>query len=431
MPKKSYSLTRTEIVELQNRKLRALVKRMYENSPFYRRRLNEAKVKPDDIKEKDDLKKIPLTTKNDLRDNYPLGLLSADRSTIVRMHASSGTTGNPTVVAYSAGDIDGWADLVVRALEVCGVTPDDVVQVAYGYGLFTGGLGLHYGAEKMGAKVIPASTGNTKRQLKLMRDLGTTVLACTPSYALFLSEAAKEDGLNPKRDLKIRVGVLGAEPWSAATRGLLEKEMIESAHDIYGMSELNGPGVAIECREKEGLHVWEDHYIVEIVDPATGEVLEPGEKGEMTVTTLNKEAMPLLRYRTRDMTVLNEEACACGLEHARINKIIGRTDDMLKIRGICVFPSQIESVLSTCKGVTPFYQLVVDRDGSMDKLLVRVEVCEDFRSDKLTDVVDLQRKLEEEIRDVLNVRAEVELTEPKKMPRSEGKAQRIVDLRKV
>ncbi len=300
-----------------------------------------------------------------------------------------------------------------------------------GYGLFTGGLGLHYGAEKMGAKVIPASTGNTKRQLKLMRDLGTTVLACTPSYALFLSEAAKEDGLNPKRDLKIRVGVLGAEPWSAATRGLLEKEMIESAHDIYGMSELNGPGVAIECREKEGLHVWEDHYIVEIVDPATGEVLEPGEKGEMTVTTLNKEAMPLLRYRTRDMTVLNEEACACGLEHARINKIIGRTDDMLKIRGICVFPSQIESVLSACKGVTPFYQLVVDRDGSMDKLLVRVEVCEDFRSDKLTDVVDLQRKLEEEIRDVLNVRAEVELTEPKKMPRSEGKAQRIVDLRKV
>jgi len=431
MPKKSYSLTRTEIVELQNRKLRALVRRMYDNSPFYKRRLNDAKIKPDDIKEKADLRKIPFTTKTDLRDNYPLGLLSADRSTIVRMHASSGTTGNPTVVAYSASDIDGWAELIARCLEVSGVTPNDVVQVAYGYGLFTGGLGLHYGAEKMGAKVIPASTGNTKRQLKLMKDLGTTVVACTPSYALFLSEAAREEGLNPKEDLKIRVGILGAEPWSEATRSIIEKNLMESAHDIYGMSELNGPGVAIECREKDGLHVWEDHYIVEIIDPATGEVLEPGEKGEMAVTTLNKEAMPLLRYRTRDITIVNEERCGCGLEHARINKIIGRTDDMLKIRGICVFPSQIEGVLSNCKGVTPFYQLVVDRDGPMDKLLVRVEICEDFRSDRLTDIVDIQRRLEDEIRDVLSVSAAVELTEPKKIPRSEGKAQRIVDLRKV
>lgn len=431
MPKKPYLISRTEIIELQNKRLRALVRRVYDNSPFYRRRLNDAGVKPDDIKTRADLRKIPFTVKTDLRDNYPLGMLSSERSKLVRLHASSGTTGNPTVVAYTASDIDGWAELSARCLEVCGVTSNDVVQVAYGYGLFTGGLGLHYGAEKLGAKVIPASTGNTKRQLKLMKDLETTAIACTPSYALFLSEAAKEEGIDPKKDLKIKVGILGAEPWSEATRRLIEKRFLGSAHDIYGMSELNGPGVAIECREKDGLHVWEDHYIVEIIDPATGEVLEPGEKGEMAVTTLEKEAMPLLRYRTRDITIIDEERCACGIEHARIKKILGRTDDMLKIRGICVFPSQIEGIISNFKGVTPFYQLVVDRDGALDRLLVRVEVSEDFRSDKLTDVVALQRSLEEEIKDVLSVSAAVELAEPKKIPRSEGKAQRIVDLRKV
>ncbi len=426
----AYTMDKKQIKELQARRLKEVVARVYENSPFYRRRLKEAGIDITNFRP-EDIRKIPFTTKTDLRDNYPLGLISVEKSKIVRMHASSGTTGNPTVVAYTKRDIDAWAELNKRCLEVCGVTSEDVVQVAYGYGLFTGGLGLHYGAERLGAKVIPASTGNTKRQLKLMKDLGTTVLACTPSYALFLSESAKEEGIAPKRDLKLRVGVLGAEPWSESTRKVLEEEFMQSAHDIYGMSELNGPGVAIECRKKNGLHVWEDHYLVEIIDPNTGEVLEPGEKGEMAVTTLEKEGMPLLRYRTRDITILDDEVCECGIAHARIKKILGRTDDMLKIRGICVFPSQIEEVISGFEGLTPFYQLVVDRDGPLDRLLVKVEVSEDFKSDSLTEIVDLQKRLEEELRDVLSISAAVELTEPRTLPRSEGKAQRIIDLRKI
>ncbi|MDI9643846.1 MAG: phenylacetate--CoA ligase [Candidatus Verstraetearchaeota archaeon] len=423
-------MSRTEIKELQEKKLKELLARVYERSPFYRRRLKEAGVDVANFKIRD-LGKVPFTTKSDLRDNYPLGLISVNKSEIVRLHASSGTTGNPTVVAYTKKDVEAWAELNKRCLEICGATSEDVVQVAYGYGLFTGGLGLHYGAEKLGAKVIPASTGNTKRQLKLMKDLGTSVLACTPSYALFLAESAKEEGIDPKRDLRIRIGVFGAEPWSESTRRILEEEFVGSAYDIYGMSELNGPGVAIECREKDGLHVWEDHYLVEVIDPNTGETLEPGEKGEMAVTTLEKEGMPLLRYRTRDITIMDEDVCDCGLAHARIKKILGRTDDMLKIRGICVFPSQIEGVLSNFEGLTPFYQLVVDRDGPLDRLLVRVEVSEDFKSDRLTEIVDLQKRLEEELRDVLSISAAVELTEPRTLPRSEGKAQRIIDLRKV
>ncbi|MDH7556475.1 MAG: phenylacetate--CoA ligase, partial [Candidatus Methanosuratincola sp.] len=378
----AYSMSRKEIKELQARKLREVVTRVYENSPFYRRRLKEAGIDITNFRP-EDLKKIPFTTKTDLRDNYPLGLISVEKSKIVRMHASSGTTGNPTVVAYTRKDIEAWAELNKRCLEVCGVTSDDVVQVAYGYGLFTGGLGLHYGAERLGAKVIPASTGNTKRQLKLMKDLGTTVLACTPSYALFLSESAKEEGIDPKKDLRLRVGVLGAEPWSESTRKVLEEEFMQSAHDIYGMSELNGPGVAIECRKKNGLHVWEDHYFVEIIDPNTGEVLEPGEKGEMAVTTLEKEGMPLLRYRTRDITILDDEVCGCGIAHARIKKILGRTDDMLKIRGICVFPSQIEQVLASIPGVAPHYQVVLSKRGSMDHVEVHVEVGPEVPFDEI------------------------------------------------
>jgi phenylacetate-CoA ligase len=358
-------------------------------------------------------------------------MLSVEKDCLARFHASSGTTGNPTVVAYTKGDIENWAELNARCLEIAGVTPRDIVQVAYGYGLFTGGLGLHYGAERLGAKVIPAGTGNTKRQIKLMKDLGSTVLACTPSYGLYLSESTIEEGLDPKKDLKLRVGVFGAEPWSETTRRLLEDGLVESAHDIYGMSELNGPGVAMECRMKDGLHVWEDHYVVEVIDPNTGEVLEPGEKGEMVVTTLMKEAMPLLRYRTRDMTMLDEEVCECGLAHARIRRIMGRTDDMLKIRGICVFPSQIEEILTSIEGVSPHYQLIIERDGPLDRLMVRVEISEDFRTDKLTELVAMQRRLENELKEALSVNASVELMEPRKIPRSEGKAQRIVDMRKV
>jgi phenylacetate-CoA ligase len=428
---KSYAMPRSEILELQSRRLRSLVRNVYEGSPFYRKRLANAGITPEDIRSKDDLRRIPFTTKTDLRDNYPLGMLSTAKSNLVRLHASSGTTGNPTIVAYTMRDIDSWAELNARCLEIAGVTSADVVQVAYGYGLFTGGLGLHYGAERLGAKVIPASTGNTKRQIKLMKDLGTTVICCTPSYGLFLAESAREEGLDPKDDLSLRIGVFGAEPWSEMTRKLLEEGLVESAHDIYGMSELNGPGVAMECRVKKGLHVWEDHYIVEVIDPNKGEVLPPGEKGEMVVTTIMKEGMPLLRYRTRDMTILNEEVCECGLSHARIMRIMGRTDDMLKIRGICVFPSQIEEILASTESVTPYYQLLIDRDGPLDKLMVRVEISEDFKTDRLTDIVDLQRRLEDQLRDSLSINASVELLEPKKIPRSEGKAQRIVDMRKI
>lgn len=431
MTLKPYRFPRDDLLKLQKDRLRALIEHVYGGSQFYHKRLHDAGISPEEITTKDDLKKIPFTTKTDLRDNYPLGMISVDISRLVRMHASSGTTGNPTVVAYTQGDIEAWAEMNARCLEIAGVTSNDVVQVAYGYGLFTGGLGIHYGAEKLGTKVIPASTGNTKRQLKLMKDLGTTVLACTPSYGLFLIEAAEEEGLKAKKDFHLRVGVFGAEPWSEITRRHLEEGLVESAHDIYGMSELNGPGVAMECSSKNGLHIWEDQYIVEIIDPNTGEVLESGEKGEMVVTTITKEGMPLLRYRTRDITILDDATCECGLTHARIKRILGRTDDMLKVRGICVFPSQIEEILTGAEGVSPHYQIVVDREGVMDRLLVRVEISEDFKTDKLTELVALQRKLEEELKEILSINASIEIVEPKKLPRSEGKAQRIVDMRKV
>jgi phenylacetate-CoA ligase len=424
-----YKLSKKEIIEIQNKRLRAIIKYAYENSPFYRRKFS--KIDIDSIRTKEDLKKIPFTTKDDVRENYPLGLLAVDFSKIIRFHASSGTTGNPTVVAYTKKDLENWTELCARCLELVGVTSNDVVQIAYGYGLFTGGLGFHYGAEKIGAKVIPTSTGNTKRQIKLMKDLGTTVICCTPSYGLYLAETAKEENIDPKKDLKLRIGVFGAEPWSENTRKKLEENFVENAYDIYGMAELTGPGVAIECKYKNGLHVWEDYFIVEIIDPNTGEVLEPGEKGEMVITTLMKEAMPFIRYRTRDITILEDDQCDCGLDHARIMRILGRTDDMLKIRGICVFPSQIEEIILKTNGLSPHYQIIADREGVMDKLIVRVEVAENFKTDKLTDVVMLQRKLEEELKDSLGIDTIVELVEPKKIPRSEGKAQRIIDLRKM
>ncbi|MCQ5336895.1 MAG: phenylacetate--CoA ligase [Candidatus Methanomethylicia archaeon] len=424
-----YKLSKKEIIEIQNKRLRAIIKYAYENSPFYRRKFS--KIDIDSIRTKEDLKKIPFTTKDDVRENYPLGLLAVDFSKIIRFHASSGTTGNPTVVAYTKKDLENWTELCARCLELVGVTSNDVVQIAYGYGLFTGGLGFHYGAEKIGAKVIPTSTGNTKRQIKLMKDLGTTVICCTPSYGLYLAETAKEENIDPKKDLKLRIGVFGAEPWSENTRRKLEENFVENAYDIYGMAELTGPGVAIECKYKNGLHVWEDYFIVEVIDPNTGEVLEPGEKGEMVITTLMKEAMPFIRYRTRDITILEDDQCDCGLDHARIMRILGRTDDMLKIRGICVFPSQIEEIILKTNGLSPHYQIIADREGVMDKLIVRVEVAENFKTDKLTDVVMLQRKLEEELKDSLGIDTIVELVEPKKIPRSEGKAQRIIDLRKM
>ncbi|RLE49830.1 MAG: phenylacetate--CoA ligase [Candidatus Methanomethylicota archaeon] len=422
----------SEIKELQSKLLRALIRRVYEKVPFYHKKLKEVGLTPDDVKSVEDLqKKKFFTVKDDLRANYPLGLLAVSQREVVRIHASSGTTGLPTIMAYTQGDIERWAELNARCLAVAGASQEDVVQVAYGYGLFTGGLGLHYGAEKLGAKVIPASVGNTKRQIKLMKDLKATVLCCTPSYALYIAEVAREEGVDPGRDLNLNLGIFGAEPWSEGTRKRIEEELDLRAHDIYGMSELYGPGVAIECVERNGLHVWCDHFIVEVIDPKTGEALEPGEEGELVFTTLTKEALPLIRYRSRDISILEEEPCSCGLEHPRIMRIRGRTDDMIKVRGVAVFPSQVEEVLSRIDGLAGHYQIIVDRDGPLDKLKVRVEVASSYVSDKLSDLMKLQQKVEEELREALAVRAEVELVEPKGLPRSEGKAQRVIDLRKV
>ncbi|RLE53493.1 MAG: phenylacetate--CoA ligase [Candidatus Methanomethylicota archaeon] len=422
----------SEIKELQSKLLRALIRRVYEKVPFYHKKLKEVGLTPDDVKSVEDLqKKKFFTVKDDLRANYPLSLLAVPQREVVRIHASSGTTGLPTIMAYTQGDIERWAELNARCLAVAGASQEDVVQVAYGYGLFTGGLGLHYGAEKLGAKVIPASVGNTKRQIKLMKDLKATVLCCTPSYALYIAEVAREEGVDPGRDLNLNLGIFGAEPWSEGTRKRIEEELDLRAHDIYGMSELYGPGVAIECVERNGLHVWCDHFIVEVIDPKTGEALEPGEEGELVFTTLTKEALPLIRYRSRDISILEEEPCSCGLEHPRIMRIRGRTDDMIKVRGVAVFPSQVEEVLSRIDGLAGHYQIIVDRDGPLDKLKVRVEVASSYVSDKLSDLMKLQQKVEEELREALAVRAEVELVEPKGLPRSEGKAQRVIDLRKV
>ena len=423
--------TRRELEEHQSKLLRRLVHYVYERVPFYRAKFKEHGLKPDDIKSIEDLQKVKLfTVKDDLRRNYPLGLLAVPFEEVVRVHASSGTTGLPTVVAYNAKDIETWAKLNARCLLVAGATKRDVVQVSYGYGLFTGGLGLHYGAELIGAKVIPASAGNTQRQLTLMRDLGTTVLCCTPSYALYLAEYARDHGFEIEK-FKLRLGIFGAEPWSEGLRKQLEENLHLRAHDIYGMSELYGPGVAIECPERCGLHVWEDHFIVEVIDPKTGEPLEPGEEGELVFTTLTKEAMPLIRYRSRDISMLETNACSCGLVHARIMRIRGRTDGMIKVRGVAVFPSQVEEVLSRIDGLTPNYQIVVDRPGALDKLLVRVELSPKAATDVLSRLVVLQRRVEEELREALGVSASVELLEPGALPRSEGKAKRVVDLRSL
>lgn len=421
-----------EIKELQGKLLKRLVSSVYENVPFYRKRFKEAGLDPGDIRGIEDLqRKFFFTVKDDLRANYPLGMLAVPKRDVVRLHASSGTTGLPTIMAYTQGDIERWSELNARCLAVAGASDEDVVQVAYGYGLFTGGLGLHYGAERMGAKVIPASVGGTKRQIKLMRDLGATVLCCTPSYALYIAEVAEEEGVDPREGLSLRLGIFGAEPWSEGIRKKVEEALDLRAHDIYGMSELYGPGVAIECEERNGLHVWCDHFIVEVVDPKTGEPLEPGEEGELVFTTLTKEAMPLIRYRSRDISVLSEEPCACGIEHPRVLRIRGRTDDMIKVRGVAVFPSQVEEVLSKISGLAGHYQLVVDKDGPLDKLKVRVEVAPEHFSDRLSDLMKLQSRVEEELHETLAIRAEVELVEPKGIPRSEGKAQRVVDLRKA
>jgi phenylacetate-CoA ligase len=392
--------------------------------------MQEKGLMPEDIKSLQDLRLLPFTTKQDLRDNYPTGLFAAPLSEIIRIHASSGTTGKPTVVGYTRRDIAGWAELMARCLTMAGGGRDSVVQVAYGYGLFTGGLGFHYGAEKLGAMVIPVSGGNTRRQIMLMKDLKTDILACTPSYALYMAETMREMGVD-RSELNLKAGIFGAEPWTQNMRKEIEEALNIKALDIYGLSEVIGPGVACECPEQNGLHIFEDYFIPEIIDPATGEPLPPGSEGELVITTIDKEGLPVIRYRTRDITSITYDMCPCGRTHARIEKIKGRTDDMLIIRGVNVFPSQIESVLMATGETEPHYLLIVDRIDNLDSLEVWVEVSEKLFSDEVRKLEDLRKKITSDIYTTLGINVNVKLVEPHTIERSEGKAKRVIDRRKM
>lgn len=423
-------MDRERLTKLQSERLSNMIQRLYFNVPFYRNLFQQKGIEPGDIKSIEQLKDLPFTTKQDLRDNYPFGLFAVHSSEVVRVHASSGTTGKPTVVGYTRKDLDTWSEVIARTLTAAGAGKDDVIHIAYGYGLFTGGLGVHYGAEKIGATVIPMSGGNTQRQLQLMQDFGSTIIACTPSYALFLAEAMAEAGIQ-KGSLKLKAGVFGAEPWTEEMRREIEDKLKIKAIDIYGLSEVIGPGVATECIHQCGLHVNEDHFIPEIVDPQTLQPLPPGQIGELVFTCLTKEALPLLRYRTRDLTTLNYEKCECGRTTVRMQKCLGRSDDMLIIRGVNVFPSQIETVLLEMSETKPHYLLIVDRINNLDVLEVWVEVDEQFFSDEIKKLEDLKKKIQHKIESTLGIGASVKLVEPKTIERSEGKAKRVIDKRKL
>ncbi|MDI3481645.1 MAG: phenylacetate-CoA ligase [Tepidanaerobacteraceae bacterium] len=423
-------MPREELREYQLHKLKETVDRVYHNVESYRQKMQQRGLLPEDIKSLEDLKLLPFTTKQDLRDNYPTGLFASPLSEIIRIHASSGTTGKPTVVGYTRRDISNWAELVARCLVMGGGRRDSVVQVSYGYGLFTGGLGFHYGAEKLGAVVIPTSGGNTRRQVMLMKDLKTEILACTPSYALYIAETLKEMGID-RSELSLKTGIFGAEPWTESMRNEIQTKLGIKALDIYGLSEVIGPGVACECGEQNGLHIFEDYFIPEIIDPVTEEPLPPGEKGELVITTIDKEGLPVIRYRTRDITSINYEPCACGRTHARIEKLLGRTDDMLIIRGVNVFPSQIESVLMAAGETEPHYLLIVDRVDNLDSLEVWVEVSEKLFADEVRKLEDVRKKIASDIYTTLGINVNVKLVEPHTIERSEGKAKRVIDKRKM
>lgn len=422
--------SREQMTEIQNKKLVKTVKRVYDNVPFYRNKLQEKGIEPGDIKSIEQLKDLPFTKKTDLRDNYPFGLFTVPQSDIVRIHASSGTTGKPTVVGYNQHDINMWAEVVARCLTMAGVGKNDIMQVAYGYGLFTGGMGVHYGAERVGASVIPISGGNTAKQLQLLQDFGSTAIACTPSYAAFLGESIEKAGIDP-RDIKLRVGIFGAEPWTEELRTEIERLLHIKAYDIYGLSEVCGPGVSMECACHCGSHIHEDQFIPEVIDPNTLEVLPYGEMGELVFTSVGKEAMPLLRYRTRDLTRLHAEKCECGRTLVRMEKILGRSDDMLIIRGVNVFPSQVESVLLELDEATPHYQLLVDRQGNLDSLSIKVELNEKYWSDEIKTLEGIKKKISHKITDILGLHADIKLVAPRGIERSEGKAVRVIDNRKM
>lgn len=421
-------MDRESLRNIQSERLRRTVAHVYNNVPMYRQRMDETGVKPEDIKSVDDLRLLPFTNKTDLRDQFPYGLLAVPQSEIVRIQGSSGTTGKPIVAGYTENDVEVWTEMVARSLTAAGAGKEDIVQVTYGYGLFTGGLGAHQGASRVGATVIPMSSGNTQRQLMMMHDLGATMLCCTPSYAIYLGESLKEAGYDPK-EFKLKSGCFGAEPWTEEMREKLESLFDINAYNIYGLTEIGGPGVGFECTAKNGMHINEDHVIAEIINPATGEPLPYGESGELVFTTITKTGMPMIRYRTHDICTLDASPCSCGRTHVRMSRITGRTDDMLIIRGVNVFPSQIESVLLRIPGVAPHYMLVVDRVNSTDRLEVQVELTDEIFSDTVADIEKVQRTISEQIKSVVGVSAAVKLVPPKSIPRSEGKSKRIIDNR--
>jgi len=423
-------MDRSQMAELQGARLQELVSRLYHASPFYRSRFQAEGLLPEDIRSLDDISRLPFVTKQDMRDNYPYGMFAVPPSEIVRIHASSGTTGRPTVVGYTKRDIGVWSEVMARALTAAGINNQSIIQVAYGYGLFTGGLGVHYGAEMVGASVIPVSSGNTSRQIMLMKDFGTTAIACTPSYALYIAETMREMGIDPS-ETALKTGVFGAEPWSESMRRQIEEQLGIQAIDIYGLSEIIGPGVACECTAQQGLHINEDHFYPEIINPISGERLADGEKGELVITTLTKEGLPMVRYRTRDLTVLNRNQCSCGRTLVRMGKVLGRSDDMLIIRGVNIFPSQVESVLLNLGATSPHYQLIVEREDNLDKLTVMVEVTEEMFSDEVRKMEIVEYKIKSELASVLSVAATVKLVAPKTLERSEGKAKRVIDKRQI
>nr|WP_022671023.1 phenylacetate--CoA ligase [Hippea alviniae] len=428
--KEKETMDRKSIEELQVELLREKIEYAYKNVPFYRKKFEEAGITKESIKSIEDIRKLPFTTKIDFRDNYPFGLLARPMKEIVRIHSSSGTTGKPTVVAYTRKDIETWSNLVARIAAAAGVNDEDIVQIAFGYGLFTGGFGLHYGLEKIGAAIIPASSGNTKRQVMIMQDYGATVLVCTPSYALYIGEVARKIGIDPKKDLKLRIGMFGAEPWSEQMRKKIEENLGIKAYDNYGLSEIIGPGVAGECEAQNGMHIAEDHFIAEIINPETGQPAKDGEYGELVITSLTKEALPVFRYRTRDITRITKEPCKCGRSFARMDKPIGRTDDMLIIRGVNIFPSQIEEVLFNIEGISPHYQIIVDRINNLDTITVMVEANANLFFDEMKKQKQLLDRINAELKTTLGIEVDVKLVEPNSIQRSEGKAKRVIDKRK-
>jgi phenylacetate-CoA ligase len=423
-------MDRKELEQLQLERLESTLSRVYMNVPFYRKKFDEVRFNPDDLRSLDDLSRLPFTTKNDLRENYPYGLFAVPLREVVRIHASSGTTGMSTVVGYSKNDIKTWSNLVARILAAGGITKDDVIQIAFNYGLFTGAFGLHYGAERLGASVIPISSGNTRRQIKLMQDFKTTALVGTPSYAMLIADTMMEMGIN-RNSLSLKYGLFGAEPWSDAMRKEIEAKLKIVATDNYGLSEVMGPGVAGECLERNGLHIAEDHFLVEWINPDTLEPVKPGEIGEMVITTLTKEAFPVIRYRTRDLTRLISEPCPCGRTMRRMTRVLGRTDDMLIIRGVNVFPQQIENVLFEIEGVAPHYQIIIDRKGALDDTTVNVEVSESMFFDEMKKQSQLKETIKKRLASELGISVEVKLVEKKTLERFEGKAKRVIDNRKI